>query len=57
MFKQPDGFFFYIVYQANLIILSTPLAAKNKEVLQLCRNTIQSNGNGTVALSQFISAA
>lgn len=38
-------------------MLSTPRAAKNKEVCQLCRNTIQSNGKGTVALSHFVSAA
>lgn len=38
-------------------MLSTPLAAKNKKVLQLCRSTIQSNGKGTVELSQFVSAA
>lgn len=49
--------FFYLVYQANHIMLSTPLAPKNKEVLQLCRRTIQSNRKGTVVLSQFISTA
>lgn len=56
MLKQPDGFV-YLVYQANLIMLSPPLAAKKKEVLQLCRSTIQSNGKGTVVLSHFISTA
>lgn len=49
-------FFFHLVYQANVIIPSTPPAAE-EEVLQLCRNTIQSNVKGTVALSHFVSPA
>lgn len=31
MFKRPDASFFYLVYQANLIMLSTPLDKKTKE--------------------------
>lgn len=33
-------------------MLSTPLAAMNKEVCQLWGGTIQSNGKGTESLSQ-----
>lgn len=54
MSKRQDGFLFlYLVYPENVIILSTPLAAKKKEVLQLSGSTIQSNLNsGAVTLCQ-----
>ena len=60
MAKQPDVCLFVFLPclpGKPYYVVNSTIAAEKKEVLQLCRNTIQSNGKGTVVLSHFVSAA
>ena len=56
MYKQPDRFLLPCLSDRPYYAVNSTSREK-KEVLQLCRNTIQSNGKGTAALSQFVSVA